>query len=72
MDRAMTDAEDRLTELEVRYVRQQDLIEQLNDELVKANGAIDVLEKRVARLEAVVEGLASAVDRPGTEKPPHY
>ena len=68
----MTDVDDRLAELELRYVRQQDLVEQLNDELVKANATIDVLVKRVARLEAVIEGLASAVDKPSNEKPPHY
>ena len=68
----MTDIEDRFTELELRYVRQQDLLEQLNDELIKANGTIDVLEKRVARLEAVVDGLARAADPPSNERPPHY
>ncbi len=68
----MTEVEDRFTELELRYVRQQDLLEQLNDELIKANGTIDVLEKRVARLEGVVEGLVRAIDLPANEKPPHY
>jgi SlyX protein len=68
----MTETEDRVTELELRFVRQQDLLEQLNDELIKANATIDVLEKRVARLESVVEGLVRASDAPANEKPPHY
>ena len=68
----MTDIDDRFTELELRYVRQQDLLEQLNDELIKANATIDVLEKRVARLEGMVDGLATAVDAPSNERPPHY
>ena len=47
-------------------------VDQLNDELIKANRTIDVLEKRMARLEATIEGLSSAVDRPSNDKPPHY
>jgi SlyX protein len=68
----MTEVEERFAELELRYISQQDLIEQLNEELVKANRTIDALEKRVVRLETTVDGLTRAVDVPANEKPPHY
>ncbi len=67
----MSESDERMTELELRYLHQQELLEQLNDELVKANRTIEILEKRVVRLESTVEGLASA-STPGNEKPPHY
>ncbi len=64
--------EERLTELELRYMQQSDLVELLNTELVKSNETIDLLQKRVRRLERQVEEMTNAHDKPGNEKPPHY
>jgi SlyX protein len=66
------DDNERIVELELRYLRQQDTIEQLSDELIQTNRTIELLEKRLARLEATVEGIATSVDRPANERPPHY
>ena len=68
----MTEHESRLAELELRYLRQQDLVEQLNEVLVTTNQTVDLLERRVARLEQTLEGVVHAVDAPANEKPPHY
>ncbi len=64
--------EERLTELELRYMQQSDLVEQLNTELVKSNETIDLLQKRVRRLERQVEEMTNSHEKPGNEKPPHY
>lgn len=64
--------EDRITDLELRYTHQQDLIEKLDVELLGANRTIDVLQKRVERLEHTLEQVLAIVDVPTNEKPPHY
>lgn len=64
--------EDRVTDLELRYTHQQDLIEKLDAELLSANRTIEVLEKRVQRLEQTLESVLAVVDMPANEKPPHY
>ncbi len=64
--------EDRITDLELRYTLQQDLIEKLDAELLGANRTIDVLQKRVERLEHTLEQVLAIVDVPANEKPPHY
>ncbi|MEQ8280435.1 MAG: SlyX family protein [Deltaproteobacteria bacterium] len=64
--------EDRITDLELRYTHQQDLIEKLDAELLGANRTIDVLQKRVERLEHTLEQVLAIVDVPTNEKPPHY
>lgn len=61
----------RLTELELKYMEQSDLVEQLNQELISANGRVGVLEKRVQRMERQLEELLN-VDAPANERPPHY
>ena len=67
----MTDTE-RLTELELRYMEQTDLIEQLNGELLAVNTEVQTLNKRVQRLERQLEEVLNAVELPANEKPPHY
>jgi uncharacterized coiled-coil protein SlyX len=68
----MTDTHDRLTELELRYMEQGELVEQLNTQVVEANATIHALSLRVKRLERQLEDLLRAVDAPANEKPPHY
>ena len=67
----MSSAESRLTELELKYMEQSDLVDQLNTELVAANTRIETLEKRVRRLERQIEDVLS-IDAPADDKPPHY
>ena len=68
----MSDTEQRLTELELRYMQQTDLIEQLNAELLAVNTQVQGLDKRVDRLERQLEDLLKALERPAVDKPPHY
>lgn len=68
----MSDVESRLTDLELRYMRQQELLEALNGELTEANQSLTRMTKRVERLERQVESLLHALDKPANEKPPHY
>ena len=68
----MSDSETRLTELELRYMEQSDLVEKLNADLVAANTEIHGLGLRVKRLERQIEDLLRSVDAPANEKPPHY
>ena len=63
---------ERLTELELRYMQQSDLVDTLNQELVSAQERVDVLEKRVQRLENQMESLLHLVDERPNERPPHY
>ena len=65
-------AEARVTELEIKYMEQSDLLETLNGELVQANEQVYALTRRVQRLERQIEDLLRAVDLPANEKPPHY
>jgi uncharacterized coiled-coil protein SlyX len=67
----MSDA-DRIAELELELMAQRDLLDTLNGELTGANARIDVLEKRVERLERQLESVLAVVDAPASEKPPHY
>ena len=70
-DPRMANADERLTELELKYMEQSDLVEQLNRELVRVNETVTTLEGRVTRLERQIEDVLS-LDKPANEKPPHY
>ena len=63
---------DRNPELELELMDQREFLEVLNGELTEANGRIDVLEKRVERLERQLESVLAVLDAPANEKPPHY
>lgn len=62
----------RIAELELRLMAQDDLIEQLHEEVLQANGALAVMAKRLARVEQQLQAVCHAVDPPADEKPPHY
>ena len=67
------DPNDRLTELELKFMEQSHLLDQLNEQLVVANEALDLAKARITRLEVTVQQLMSTVDVPlANEKPPHY
>lgn len=63
---------ERIIELELELMAQRELLEVLNGELTNASGRIDVLEKRVERLEGQLESVLAQLDVPPSEKPPHY
>ena len=68
----MSDSEERLIELEIRYTEQSALLEELSAELYKANEVIDELKLRIKRLEKTSLDLLNRQELPPNEKPPHY
>jgi len=50
----MNELEQRLTELEIRYTHQFSQLEELNEELIRANDRIDGLQREVARLRGML------------------
>ncbi len=68
----MSDTTSRLTELEIKYMEQSDLVEQLNQELQTVNGQLDTVIARVQRLERQFEEVQGSLDAPSNERPPHY
>jgi SlyX protein len=64
--------ESRLIELELRYMQQQELLQQLNDVLYTQQRALDVLTAEVELLKRKLEGEPGLVDARQHEKPPHY
>lgn len=60
------DANERLTDLEVRYAHQARLLDELSGVLFEQQRTIEGLERRVRELEDRLG------DEAGSEKPPHY
>lgn len=52
------DEQDRLNDIEIRFTYQARLIDELNDELIAANGRIELLERDVSRLREMMTRLA--------------
>lgn len=71
---APKDLSARVTELEARYMLQQDLLEQLSDVLWRQQQKIDLLEQRLSVLERRVADVGAATDTPPRDEdlPPHY
>ena len=59
--------EDRVTELEIRYTHQQELLSALNELVRGQQATIDELKLQLKQLEA-----QAGLDNPANEKPPHY
>lgn len=68
----MTDVDDRLTELELRYTEQQHLLEELSSVLRAQQQALDILEARLSLLQKRVESDPGITDAHAQERPPHY
>jgi len=65
-------SEDRLTELELRFMTQARLIEELDEQLRQAQTQLARSDRRIERLETALEGLIRELGLPPDEKPPHY
>jgi SlyX protein len=68
--------EQRLTELEIKASYAEDLLDRLNDVIVRQQAQIELLQREVARL-AQQPAAADAADTPAwrslrDELPPHY
>ena len=70
---AHDDHEQRLIDLEIKVSYQEDLLDQLNQVVVRQQQEIDLLLREVRQLrQQVPEGGAQAFVRASDELPPHY
>lgn len=58
----MSDLDERLIDLEVRFSHQAHLLDELNDELTKATARIDSLVKEIAMLREMMGSLAPQME----------
>lgn len=69
--------QERLDDLEAKFSFQEDMLQQLNDILIKQRQLSDELQRKIVWLEEQVSTLLADKDstRPGaddSERPPHY
>ena len=66
------DDESRIVELELRYMQQQDLLQELSEVLYSQGRELEGLRVEVALLKKKLEGEPGLVDAQRQDKPPHY
>ncbi|WNG41209.1 SlyX family protein [Archangium violaceum] len=64
--------ESRIVELELRYMQQQELLQELSDVLYTQRRELDALKAEVDLLKKKLEGEPGLVDAQRQDKPPHY
>jgi len=64
--------EKRLAELEIRYMQQQELLQELSDALYAQQKVIDGLRREVDHLKQKLEAEPGLVEAQRQERPPHY
>lgn len=64
--------EARFIELELRYMQQADLLQQLSDVLYAQQQELAALRVEVEALKRKLEGEPGLVDAKQQERPPHY
>lgn len=64
--------ESRLVDLELRYMEQQELVQQLSEVLYAQQRELDLLKAEVAFLKKKLESEPGLVDARQQERPPHY
>ncbi len=64
--------ESRLMELELRYMQQAELLQQLSDVLYTQQKDLDALKSEVELLKSKLAGDPGLVDAKQHERPPHY
>jgi SlyX protein len=64
--------EARFIELELRYMQQADLLQQLSDVLYAQQQELNALRLEVEALKRKLEGEPGLVDAKQQERPPHY
>jgi SlyX protein len=62
----------RLMELELRYMQQAELLQQLSDVLYTQQKTLDALKAEVELLKSKLAGDPGLVDAKQQERPPHY
>ena len=66
------DLEQRVVELELKFMEQSELLQQLNEALVSQQRELDFARRALEQLAKKVEILPGQVDASTNEKPPHY
>jgi SlyX protein len=66
--------EERITELELRFMHQEKTINELNDTVCRQELAIARLERELGRMREQVQTLSPSINRTDAEEepPPHY
>jgi SlyX protein len=64
--------ESRIVELELRYMQQQELLQELSEVLYAQRRELDGLRAEIDLLKKKLEGEPGLVDARQHEKPPHY
>lgn len=66
--------EERITELELRFMQQERMIQELNETVFRQEQVITRLERQVRVLVDQLRSFApsSIFDQEGDERPPHY
>ena len=64
--------DERIVELELRYMQQQEQLQQLSEVLYAQQRALDALNAQVARLHQKLQGEPGLVDAAVNDRPPHY
>lgn len=64
--------EKRIAELELRYMQQQDLLQELSDVLYDQQKTLSALKAEVEALKQKLAGDPGLVDARQQERPPHY
>ncbi|NVJ09563.1 SlyX family protein [Myxococcus sp. AM001] len=64
--------EKRIAELEIRYMHQQELLQELSGVLYEQQKVVDQLRAEVDRLKQKLEAEPGLVDARHDERPPHY
>jgi SlyX protein len=64
--------ESRFMELELRYMQQAELLQQLSDVLYTQQKSLDALKAEVELLKSKLAGDPGLVDAKQHERPPHY
>ncbi len=66
--------EDRITELEVRFMHQEQTISELNETVYRQDVAIARLERELGRMREQFQSLSPSINKTAAEEepPPHY
>jgi len=64
--------ESRIVELELRYMQQQELLQELSEVLYAQQREMDALRAEVEQLKKKLQDEPGLVDAKQHEKPPHY
>lgn len=62
----------RIIELEIRFMQQQELLQELSEVLYTQQRTMDALRAEVEQLKKKLEGDPGLVDAKQHERPPHY